>query len=196
MPLFGASFIRDPKSPGLPEVVKSPPILVPSASRSENWSPTGGTTAPPAGSLTPRTDPASLPGMVTPYRGHEIVPGPGGGYMIIGGVPGMAMMARIPLTSFPAGTSMENMQAWVDRRIEALAAKTAAPASTSPNTAKQAALPTTDGKGLPTADKGLPTTPTPATGPDLAVVKPPMSKGAKVAIGAGAGLLALLAFKG
>ena len=182
MPLFGA-FIRDPKSPGLPEVVRSPPILVPSASRSENWSPTGGTTAPPAGSLTPRTDPASLPGMVTPYRGHEIRSTPGG-IVVLGPVPGLNTLG--PVTSFPAGTPMENMQAWVDRHIAALAA---APASAGPNPAKQGALPTTDGKGLPT-------TPTPGTGPDLAVVKPPMSKGAKVAIGAGAGVLALLALKG
>lgn len=187
MPLFGASLIRDPKSPGLPEVVKSPPILVPAASRSENWSPTGGTTAPPTGPLTPRTDTASLPGMVTPYRGHEIRSTPSGA-VVLGPVPGLNTLG--PVTSFPAGTPMANMTAWVDRRIEALAATaaTAAAASTGPNTAKQAALPTTDGKGLPTT--------TPATSPDLAAAKPPMSKGTKVAIGAGAGLLALFALKG
>jgi len=185
MPLF----TRDPKSPGLPEVVRTPPILVPADSRSENWSTTGGTTAPPAGSLTPRTDTASLPGMVTPYRGHEIHAAPGGGFVILGPVSGLSMLGKVPLTSFPAETPMANMQAWVDRRIETLAAKASVPASTDPNTAKQATLPTTDGKGLPTA-------PTPSTGPDLAMAKPPMSKGTKVAIGAGAGLLALLALKG
>jgi hypothetical protein len=147
----------------------------------------------PAPARPQKTDTATLPGMIPPptqYGGYTIQAMPDasgrvGQWAILGPLPGMPMGVQVPLTAFPASAKIEDMQAWIDRQKST--PKTPVAPSPQSVAAKQAAL--------PVVSKQDPTVPSPSTGPDLATVKQPMGTGAKVAIGAGAGLLALLALR-
>jgi hypothetical protein len=111
-----------------------------------------------------------------PHRGYRFDPviegGTHTGWTVMGPTAGMAML--VPLRTFPAGTGIAEMEAWVASRIATLAAN------------KRPEGGTTDSKGLPTKPA--------ASG---AAEKPAgMPTGTKVALGTGAGLLALFMLKG
>jgi hypothetical protein len=180
------------KQPALPTPT-SPKLPAP-AGRSEGWSPTAtpGSAAP--GALAPKTDTAALPGMTTPYKGYEIAPAPGGGWLVLGKIPGAPFGITGPLNAFPAGTSMEAMTAWIDRRIASVKPATTPGAATA---AKQESLPAVTQAAKADVPGVVPTTDTGATAPGVvpgAVPAAGMKTGTKVAIGAG-GLLALLVLR-
>lgn len=194
MPYLGAADLKPSGGilPPKPGATRTPPII-PRESRSEGWMPPGVTPGP--GPLEPKTDPATdLPGLrqSETYRNHTFTPvikgGQRAGWIISGQAQSMSVGPPIPLMTFPADADMARLREWVDARMAKLEAADQKPSATT--AAKQAALPATDGKGLPSG------TATPPATESEVVAKTPMSTGAKVAIGAGAGILALLAFKG